>query len=383
MRPWKPVLAAQPGDAPARERIVEVGHLAAARAGEGRRLILLLGPHLAGRASNGSSARSPASCATCSFASASRPLILGTADPVALGDEAAHWGSYYEHRPLVLAGHLPQALRHLSRPAAGWRNEAVQLTAMAVALDDGHRRWSVSELDAAVSAFADRAAQPGRARSGHLAGQLCGLGRGRPGRARAAVVHVPLPVFFTPGAIAHALRATGADAVLTQEAAAQRWPQAPAHACTVAGERLTLLRLPGSPVVMPWSCRRARPRSRSLPAPRARRRACACAHRRWTGSRAGWFAPWRRWRSDATCARCRSRCCWRTSPALSAPLVNGTTCVVLPLAQLGLAGSSGFDPAAFQAAVLRLRPTASSCCRRCCACGRATWRQRASVQRPA
>jgi hypothetical protein len=31
----------------ARERIVEVGHLAASRAGEGRRLILLLGPHLA------------------------------------------------------------------------------------------------------------------------------------------------------------------------------------------------------------------------------------------------------------------------------------------------------------------------------------------------
>ena len=30
-----------------------------------------------------------------------------------LGDEAAEWGTYYEHGPLVVAGHLPQALRHL------------------------------------------------------------------------------------------------------------------------------------------------------------------------------------------------------------------------------------------------------------------------------
>ena len=47
------------------------------------------------------------------------PLTLGAADPAALGDEAVHWGSYYEHRPLVLAGHLPQALRRLSGRKSG------------------------------------------------------------------------------------------------------------------------------------------------------------------------------------------------------------------------------------------------------------------------
>lgn len=43
------------------------------------------------------------------------PLALGTADPLALGEDGAQWGSYYEHRPVVLAGHLRQALRRLAR----------------------------------------------------------------------------------------------------------------------------------------------------------------------------------------------------------------------------------------------------------------------------
>src|SRR5690606_36098215 len=41
---------------------------------------------------------------------------------------------------------------------------------------------------------------------------------------------------------------------------------------------------------------------------------------------------------------------------LAAPLLNGSTCVVVPLSQVGLAGSSSFDAAQFHAAVLRLRP---------------------------
>ena len=36
-----------------------------------------------------------------------------------LGDEAAHWGSYYDHRPVVLAGQLQPALPLLARRAAG------------------------------------------------------------------------------------------------------------------------------------------------------------------------------------------------------------------------------------------------------------------------
>jgi hypothetical protein len=43
------------------------------------------------------------------------PLALGVADPALLGAEAVHWGTYYDHRPLVLAGQLDVALQALSR----------------------------------------------------------------------------------------------------------------------------------------------------------------------------------------------------------------------------------------------------------------------------
>ena len=47
------------------------------------------------------------------------PLALGAADPARLGDEAADWGDYYAHHPVVLAGHLPLALRILARRQRG------------------------------------------------------------------------------------------------------------------------------------------------------------------------------------------------------------------------------------------------------------------------
>lgn len=99
----------------ARERIVEVGHLAASEAGQGRRLILLLGPHLA---------RLGVQWVVGTLTQELRHLFermgvdavpLGVADPARLGEQAADWGTYYDHRPVVLAGHLPQALTRLGR----------------------------------------------------------------------------------------------------------------------------------------------------------------------------------------------------------------------------------------------------------------------------
>ena len=34
------------------------------------------------------------------------------------GADAKEWGNYYEHAPLVLAGHLPEALRRLGKRTA-------------------------------------------------------------------------------------------------------------------------------------------------------------------------------------------------------------------------------------------------------------------------
>ncbi len=107
-------LLANGASPPARHAIVEVGHLAASRAGEGRRLIRLLGPHLAQQGFQWVVSTLTAELRSLFLRIGVTPLTLGTADPAALGDEAGRWGSYYQHRPLVLAGHLPQALRHLA-----------------------------------------------------------------------------------------------------------------------------------------------------------------------------------------------------------------------------------------------------------------------------
>jgi AcrR family transcriptional regulator len=103
---------------PLRRRIVEVGHLAAVRAGEGRRLILLLGPHLAGQGFEWVVSTLTQELRNLFVRMGVAPLALGVADPAVLGNQAAQWGSYYDHRPLVLAGRLDAALQMLARRGA-------------------------------------------------------------------------------------------------------------------------------------------------------------------------------------------------------------------------------------------------------------------------
>lgn len=100
---------------PSREGIVEVGHLAAVRAGEGRRLISLLGPHLASQGFEWAVSTLTQELRNLLVRMGVAPLALGVADPALLGEQAAQWGSYYEHKPLVLAGRLDAATLRLSR----------------------------------------------------------------------------------------------------------------------------------------------------------------------------------------------------------------------------------------------------------------------------
>ncbi|MDL2337209.1 MAG: thermostable hemolysin [Pseudomonadota bacterium] len=116
--PVESLLAGHAATTPSRERIVEVGHLAAARAGEGRRLIRLLGTHLASLRFDWVVSTLTAELRHLFLRIGVAPLALGVADPAALGAELSHWGSYYDHRPVVLAGHLPQALQQLARRQA-------------------------------------------------------------------------------------------------------------------------------------------------------------------------------------------------------------------------------------------------------------------------
>lgn len=113
--PVEAALARHAGQPPARAGVVEVGHLAAGRAGEGRRLILLLGPHLAAQGFQWVVSTLTQELRQLFVRIGVTPLALGAADAQALGAEAADWGDYYAHRPVVLAGHLPLALRRLAR----------------------------------------------------------------------------------------------------------------------------------------------------------------------------------------------------------------------------------------------------------------------------
>ena len=92
-----------------RRDIVEVGHLAAARAGEGRRLIPMIGAHLAQQGFSWAVSTLTFELHQLFRRLSIESVMLGSADPSALGSDAAHWGSYYDHRPMVFAASLRQA----------------------------------------------------------------------------------------------------------------------------------------------------------------------------------------------------------------------------------------------------------------------------------
>ncbi len=111
----------EPGQLPVlRKGIVEVGHLASERAGEGRRLIVHLAHHLAAQETHWVVSTLTEELRHLFVRMGITPLALGRADAQVLGDQASEWGSYYEHHPVVLAGQLQTALRWFQRrPARG------------------------------------------------------------------------------------------------------------------------------------------------------------------------------------------------------------------------------------------------------------------------
>jgi hypothetical protein len=104
----------------ARERIVEVGHLASERGGEGLRLIRLIAPHLANLGFEWVVCTVTRELRPALERLDTRPLTLHAAEPSVLGKEAASWGKYYEHAPVVVAVELHGALRrHAERRSRG------------------------------------------------------------------------------------------------------------------------------------------------------------------------------------------------------------------------------------------------------------------------
>ncbi len=100
-----------------RERLVEVGHLASDRAGGSVRVILSLARHL-GRTGYEWVVFTATGELVRIFTRLGLPLLaLAEADPVRLGEQARDWGSYYDTRPVVVAGRIRIALDRIGAAA--------------------------------------------------------------------------------------------------------------------------------------------------------------------------------------------------------------------------------------------------------------------------
>ena len=113
--PIETYLVEGPSTLPERSRLVEVGHLAATRTGAGRRLILLLGSHLAALGFQWVIGTLTHELRQLFLRLGIVPLPLAEADPACLGAEISRWGSYYDHRPVVVAGRIDAALDAFSQ----------------------------------------------------------------------------------------------------------------------------------------------------------------------------------------------------------------------------------------------------------------------------
>ena len=225
----------------------------------------------------------------------------------------------------------------------------------APALDTGARHWSFDALRAEVDALAARLDAQGTRVLATLMDNAPAWIVADLAAAEAGVVHVPLPVFFTPAQTAHALQAAGVDTVLAPAAIAAQWRGATSMAatdCTVADQALACVRLPATPVPLPAGTAKISFTSGTTGAPKG---VClsGAAMQRVAAGLVEALAPLQVQRH--LCAL-PFAVLLENIAGVMAPLRHGATCVVRPLGQLGLSGSSSFDPALFHAAVVAAQP---------------------------
>jgi long-chain acyl-CoA synthetase len=222
----------------------------------------------------------------------------------------------------------------------------------APALDDGKRAISRAELDREVGRLADAMRQAQVRVLATLLDNSPAWVAADLAASKAGIVHIPLPLFFTPAQVGHVLQAAGVDAVLTHQAFASQWSGAPAQPCPAMGEALVMVRLPAPSVAMPAGTAKVTFTSGSTGTPKG---VClgGAAMQAVANGLAQVLEP----------QQIRRHFCalpfavlLENIAGLMAPLAVGAVCITLPLRQVGLTGSSGFDPAVFHAAVLRHAP---------------------------
>ena len=170
--------------------------------------------------------------------------------------------------------------------------------------------------------------------------------------AQAGVVHVPLPAFFTPQQVAHALQAAGVDTLATVPALAAPFADAPSEELQVAWTSLCALSLPGRAAAMPAGTSKITFTSGTTGAPKG-----VCLRGAALEAAAeGIVQALQPLGIDRHLCVLPLAVLLENVAGVLAPLASGATVIVPPLADVGLTGSSGFDPARFHHAVERHAP---------------------------
>lgn len=223
---------------------------------------------------------------------------------------------------------------------------------MNIALHDGQRDWSAAELTTAKDAAQAWLQAQGTRVLATLLDNSAAFVVLDEAAAGAGLVHVPLPPFFTPAQIQHALQSAGVDTLLAPPAAAAAWPALPWQPVQVAEQALRCARLPAQGLPMPRGTAKITYTSGSTGAPKG---VCLCqsAMERVADGVVQALGPLgiKRHLSALPFAVLLENVAGQMAARR-----QGATLITVPLSELGWQGSSQFDVAIFHAAVLRHRP---------------------------
>ena len=223
---------------------------------------------------------------------------------------------------------------------------------MRPALEDGERHWQRSEFEAAVADAAVVLRDTGSRVLATLLDNTPAFVALDEALLNGGQVHVPLPLFFSPAQMQHALQAAGVDTLVTSAAQAARWPGLAWLPVTVAGEALMRARLDNAPVALPPGTAKISFTSGTTGAPKGvclSGEAMRCVA-------AGLVQAMAPLDIQRHLNALPFSVLLENIAGLMAPRLHGATVVTLPLRQLGLEGSSSFDAARFHATVQRQQP---------------------------